>query len=549
MQQSLSRWIIFSVFLVATVFSQISGESRPAGCAPLSDVQDALSKAQQLVAVELGPKDAAELLAILRERAITAAGMVCFLSGDFSEFGHILAQFFTNHKQNPVMETATRREDDEWQPTFNKDEMEDSGAKGCVCTTCSAGYVSWCSPSSSVAECCPDICANIFRAISVGALIGLKSSGVDACCEDGAARCQANEGDSKSMSTKPRTPPRKRENPISTVDEEPDSDFGGNSSTDEDLAEEKSNSPAPINSSAAVATSPKPTPSASSKPSPSPERIGPKKRSHEVVFSIAGNSGMLIFNTQELQVGTLAEEEKSPVALGAGAASEMKGGTPLEVTDPVDAVPPNQFQTNAETIDTLEKGSPFAALDSDRRPSPTPAELTALGDDSDSRAVLERPPGSTNQGTTPKESDQRIGSERGASERKDANPASHPDSNSVTGVMQAIGSSFVSDQPFISGTTEETPSPLLADSNPDSANSASSAFSPVPLFDVDPSQNGQLTPQMSASTSSISATPEAPSPSIITSTPHAGLSKVSSDEEEGDLFEESTTEPSMMPLG
>lgn len=180
-----SGTLLLAIALTAALLPETDAQA--AGCAPAEAVAEALGIAQSLAAEKLGEEEAAKLLLKLEEKEIVLLGQICFLTTDFADFGRIVAEFFEEH-----LSVSSRQEDDDWRPTFDGNQQDDSvAAPLCECLRCPSEHESWCPSNGVRAKCCPHYCSDIFSAISVGALIGLRGSGVDSCCEKGAVPCSS----------------------------------------------------------------------------------------------------------------------------------------------------------------------------------------------------------------------------------------------------------------------------------------------------------------------------------------------------------------------
>lgn len=174
-QQMLTLLVLFAAI--------VGGEEQftRAGCAPSSEVNDALKRAELTASEWLGEDEARELLNSLKRHGKRHTdGTVCFSRSDFEQFGLLASQLYLEIK-------TTERQ---FKPTFSGTEKDESVASSsqCVCLGCPESYSSFCGKSFKAA-CCPTFCRNMFSAMALAALSGVEGSGLESCCEHGSKPC------------------------------------------------------------------------------------------------------------------------------------------------------------------------------------------------------------------------------------------------------------------------------------------------------------------------------------------------------------------------
>lgn len=182
-----------------------AAQSARAECAPSSEVNDALKRAERSASEWLGEDEARELMNSLKRHGNRHTdGTVCFSQSDFEHFGALASQLYLE------MKTTERQ----FRPTFSGAEKDESVASSsqCVCLACAESYVSFCDKSFRAA-CCPTFCRNMFSAMALAALSGVEGSGLESCCEHGSKLCpKATARSRRSTKTKAKATTKPRFN-------------------------------------------------------------------------------------------------------------------------------------------------------------------------------------------------------------------------------------------------------------------------------------------------------------------------------------------------
>lgn len=161
-------------------FFIVNAESALTECAAESDVRSALASAERRAAESIGKTEARQLVEELKRSGVKQSdGTICFTDRDFARFGSLVSAFFREH------ESASSVRQQQFDFTG---QSQPRAENRCVCRTCPKDHNSHCAKNGS-AICCPQYCANIFRAVSLAALAGVEGSGLDTCCEDGRKAC------------------------------------------------------------------------------------------------------------------------------------------------------------------------------------------------------------------------------------------------------------------------------------------------------------------------------------------------------------------------
>ncbi|KAI0561348.1 hypothetical protein FGB62_87g058 [Gracilaria domingensis] len=175
---------------ICSIIVQTSAQLIRAGCAPDSEVKEALHRAEQSASQWLGKDEARELIeSLMKEGKRHSDGTICFSRSDFEHFGTLASQLYQE------VEITDRQ----FRPEFSGAEQDESlgSSSQCVCLVCEESYVSYCDRSFRT-KCCPTFCKNIFSAMAVAALSGVEGSGLESCCEDGSKPCPATKPSSRS---------------------------------------------------------------------------------------------------------------------------------------------------------------------------------------------------------------------------------------------------------------------------------------------------------------------------------------------------------------
>lgn len=148
------------------------------GCVSLNDVLQALKKVQEVAAGVLESDETVFLLKVPKEQSISVDEIVYSLTADFSEIGHMLAHLLSHLPIETRTEKTSQRDNNDRRPTFSKKHRDYLVAVSDCCYSEYPSGLKWrYPPLSAIAKCYPQICVNIFSAISIGTLIGLASSG------------------------------------------------------------------------------------------------------------------------------------------------------------------------------------------------------------------------------------------------------------------------------------------------------------------------------------------------------------------------------------